>query len=84
LSVTSTLFTAGFLSVIAGFILVLLSFSRREKEEGERETRGFGVLFLGPLPIILSSGRGWRLLALLSLFLVFIVFLVFFLPSHLT
>ncbi len=83
LSVASTLFAAGFLSIIAGFILILLSFARRGEGDVKRETKGFGIIFLGPLPIILSTGRRWRILTLLSLILIFLFFLVSFLPSYL-
>lgn len=79
MSVASILFVAGFLTVIAGFILILLSIFSTGREE--METRGFGILFLGPIPIIFGGGRGrMRILTLLSLSLILILLLVFFLP----
>jgi len=84
LSVASTLFAAGFLSVVAGFILILLSFSGRGEAESRKETKGFGIISFGPFPIILSTGRRWRALTLLSLLLILIIFMVFLLPSYLS
>lgn len=78
MSVASILFAAGFLAVIAGFILILLSIFSMGREE--RETRGFGILFLGPIPIIFGGRGRMRFLTLLSLSLLLIILLVFFLP----
>ena len=76
----SILLAAGFLLIIVGFILVLLSFAGR----GGRETKGFGVLLLGPFPIVFGTEQGWmRRLTLLSLLFILVVFCLFFLPSYL-
>ena len=76
----SILLAAGFLMIIVGFILVLLSFAGR----GERETKGFGILLLGPFPIVFGTEKGWmRRLTLLSLLFILVFFCLFFLPHYL-
>jgi len=80
LDYASILLGAGFLLIVVGFILVLLSFTGR----GERETKGFGVLLLGPFPIVFGTEKGWtRRLTLLSLLFILVFFCLFFLPHYL-
>jgi len=80
LDYATILLAAGFLLIIVGFILVLLSFTGR----GERETKGFGILLLGPFPIVFGTEKGWmRILTLLSLLFILVFFCLFFLPRYL-
>ncbi|MCD6263779.1 DUF131 domain-containing protein [Candidatus Bathyarchaeota archaeon] len=81
MSISSILFAAGLLAIIAGFLIILVSVFSMGRREGE--ARGFGILFIGPIPIVFGSGRGrMRVLTLLSIAL--LVLLLFFFLPHLS
>ncbi|HUH99874.1 MAG TPA: DUF131 domain-containing protein [Nitrososphaerales archaeon] len=64
--------------IIVGFFLVFLAVARPSgaSEEGERrtETRGGGVILIGPIPIVFGSDARWASIAIvLTIVLVVIV-----------
>jgi len=59
-------------------ILALILLSPRHAEEGEEKTKSFGVVLIGPIPIILG-GAGAK--ALIFIVILFIAFLLLFLAS---
>ena len=52
----------GFVLIAAGIVLLILSYGG-----GRVEGRGFGILFIGPIPIIFGGeGKRWLLIAFLA------------------
>ena len=59
----------GFALIAIGIVLLILSYGRGRIEGG-----GFGILFIGPIPIIFGGGgRRWLLIALLAAILFLLI-----------
>ncbi len=70
------LVTAGFLLVIAGFAIVLVSMLTREGGT-KTEIKGGGVVMIGPVPIIFGSDAKWASVAIvLAIVLILAYFLL--------
>jgi len=54
---------AGFLAVLLGFGMVLVSMLTQAKKE-ESEVKGGGVIMIGPVPIIFGSDMKWASVAI--------------------
>lgn len=55
---SSPLLVLGLALTAIGTIILLLSLRPRERE-GDVEHRGFGVILIGPIPIIFGSNKRW-------------------------
>lgn len=68
----------GLLLILAGFALVfvgiVVSVARSLLGEGDVEAEAGGVIFIGPIPVVLGTSRGivWMALAVALLMLVFL------------
>jgi uncharacterized membrane protein len=61
MDLTVGLLIIGFLLTIIGAMMVYISLQPNRKEI---ETKGMGVIFIGPIPIIIKGGRKWIIAAL--------------------
>lgn len=66
---TTTLLPLGFVLIVVGIALLILSFGGRRVEG-----RGFGILFIGPIPILFGGGgRRWLLFTLIAALLFLLI-----------
>ena len=81
-----TLSNAGLLLIILGFILafvavVLLAFKARGTSG---ETKGAGILLIGPIPIVFGSDReSVKTLMILAIALIVIMLVIMLIPTYL-
>jgi uncharacterized protein (TIGR00304 family) len=61
LSVSGGLLFLGFAMTVVGAYMVYLSL---RAHPGEVESKGLGIIFIGPIPIILGGSRKWIVAAL--------------------
>ena len=54
-----------------GMIMLLLSFIRQEGTE--REIRSTGIVFIGPIPIIISGKNKWLIVGIVTVVIVFLL-----------
>ena len=74
---STPLLLSGFLLIAVGILLLIFSYGGRGVEG-----RGFGILFIGPIPILFGGeGRRWMLIALLAA-LLFLLFMVISMRPH--
>jgi uncharacterized protein (TIGR00304 family) len=58
MEVSAPFLTLGLALMAAGSIMLILSFQSGEPRKSV-EYRGMGVIFIGPLPIVLGSSKKW-------------------------
>jgi uncharacterized protein (TIGR00304 family) len=64
---------AGFLLVLAGFGVIVVSMLSQGRKEGS-EVKGGGVIMIGPVPIIFGSDMKWASVAIvLAIILIVLV-----------
>lgn len=75
----SALFLAiGILTTALGFLMVLLSLRASSEELEHRST---GIIFVGPIPIILGGKRTWITVAMVTAFIIVFIFLAVYQPQ---
>ena len=74
MELTGGLLIIGLLMTLIGALMVYISLQPNRKEI---ETKGMGIIFIGPIPIIIKGGRKWIVTALgiagIILFFIFTV-----------
>jgi len=74
MNLTGGLLIIGLLMTLIGALMVYISLQPNRKEI---ETKGMGIIFIGPIPIIIKGGRKWIVTALgiagIILFFIFTV-----------
>ena len=61
MDLTGGLLIIGLLMTLIGVLMVYISLQPNRKEI---ETKGMGIIFIGPIPIIIKGGRKWIVTAL--------------------
>ncbi|MFP3951351.1 MAG: TIGR00304 family membrane protein [Candidatus Bathyarchaeia archaeon] len=75
----SSLFLAiGILTTTLGFLMVLLSL-RASPDELEHQSTG--IIFIGPIPIILGGKRMWITVAMIMASIIVFIFLALYQPN---
>ncbi len=64
MSISTPLFGLGFAMTVIGALLLFVSF--RSREDGDRgvEFRSAGIIFIGPIPIVLGGRGKWMLMGI--------------------
>jgi uncharacterized protein (TIGR00304 family) len=73
LGISAPLFGLGFAMTLVGALLLFMSFRPRE-DDGRVEYRSAGIIFIGPIPIVLGGRGKWMLIGIAAA--VVIAFLV--------
>jgi len=73
MEVSAPMLRAGLALTGLGVVLLLLSLRRRH-ESDSMEFRSTGVLFLGPIPIILGGKNKWAIIGI-AIFVVIIIYI---------
>lgn len=74
MGISAPLFGLGFAMTVIGALLLLVNFRSRKDDDREAEFRSAGIIFIGPVPIVLGGRGKWMLLAIAAA--VVIAFLV--------
>ncbi len=74
MGISAPLFGLGFAMTVIGALLLFVSFRSREDDERGVEYRSAGIIFIGPIPIVLGGRGKWMLIGIAAA--VVIVFLV--------
>lgn len=74
MGISAPLFGLGFAMTLIGALLLFVSFRTREDDERGVEFRSAGIIFIGPIPIVLGGRGKWMFIGIVAV--VVIVFLV--------
>ena len=64
MGISAPLFGLGFAMTVIGALLLFVSFRSREDEERGVEFRSAGIIFIGPIPIVLGGRGKWMLIGI--------------------
>ncbi len=76
MAVSTPLFGLGFAMMATGALLLFLSF--RSREDGDRgvEYRSAGIIFIGPIPIVLGGRGKWMLIGVAAVAVIAILIIL--------